>query len=995
MKSIRTKSKIAGLLLALLVLITTLGAFAVTAFAAEGSLCTSTESCAGTYVNGFCSVCSGYEPAALNADGYYEIASAGHLFWYANYINTVDRTANAVLTADIDLENRPWTPIGVMGEDSNSFHGVFDGQYHTITGLNVTATSNGAGFFGEVRTGTVKNFTIYGEVVVNTEVDYVGGVIGSICGVNGETDLERNGAIIQNITSYVNLTAKAHGVGMIGGFVGYANHQSLIENCSWYGAFDAGSCHVDNGAGGFIGKTQENTSEVTIRNCAAYGTIKTNYAGDYNNTATIYIGGFLGLSDTGAKTVLENCLFAGKFERGENLIDEARLGAFGTLRSVNAIKNCYYLGDDSLEAVHSDSNLKPGSDNVEITSVTKAQLLSGEVAYKLGEHFGQTLEGENRQSYPVLGGEAVPSSRFEIYGQQLGIGGDLSMKYYVMGYAPEFNSKGLYMEFSHNGVKTKVYAGEPNADGFYVFILEGINPQCMGDSIRAMLYYNETEVTSHGCEDGKEYSVEKNLLNLLAKHPDDAALVALIKDTLAYGEAASAYKDHQTMTGNTYTENSSNREILDATVTPSGAFTGYTVVFGQVNFIKVSVALETGYTLFLDGTDITTQLVDGIFKTDGIAPTNFDKKFTFEIKNGDTSVQTFAVSVNDYIGAQKDSATMGNLVKALYNYGVSAKVYNHVKTGGGDHYYVDDVCACGKLYTIDATAMTADELKAAVADQLAAGKTNINVALAADAKLEMFSAIWTAFSESTAADGSINLTISGAKTVPDYGFFDNDNYFENGEKNIAGDKLKSLTLTDVETIGDFAFSACTYLESVNLPQVVTIGECAFNEWKKGTKLTSLNLPNATTIGDWAFAYSSLLTSVNLPKVVTIGTVAFADCDLRTLDLPEATTIGGEAFMNNDNLVSCSAPKATTIDYYPWGSNGTSKLERLELTAVGDFTLGNNLFAYTPTEQIDLVLNKDKETQVTQNEDGTATWKTTNSNGGKLEYTFKSITFVGE
>ena len=178
-----------------------------------------------------------------------------------------------------------------------------------------------------------------------------------------------------------------------------------------------------------------------------------------------------------------------------------------------------------------------------------------------------------------------------------------------------------------------------------------------------------------------------------------------------------------------------------------------------------------------------------------------------------------------------------------------------------------------------------------------------------------------------------------------------------------------------------------------MPKVVTIGEYAFNEWKKGTKLTTLDLPNATTIGDWAFAYSSLLTSVNLPKVVTIGTVAFADCDLRTLDLPEATTIGGEAFMNNDNLVSCSAPKATTIDYYPWGSNGTSKLERLELTAVGNFTLSNNLFAYTSTEQIDLVLNKDKESQVTQNEDGTATWATTSQYGGSLTYTFKSITFV--
>ena len=306
---------------------------------------------------------------------------------------------------------------------------------------------------------------------------------------------------------------------------------------------------------------------------------------------------------------------------------------------------------------------------------------------------------------------------------------------------------------------------------------------------------------------------------------------------------------------------------------------------------------------------------------------------------------------------------------------------------------INDVESEEAYSNIDAAILTADKLNAAVTMALETGVTDIRIKLAADAGQEMFSAIWTAFSESTAADGSINLTISGAKTVPEYGFFDNDNYFENDEKNIAGDKLKSLTLTDVETIGDFAFSACTYLESVNLPQVVTIGECAFNEWKKGTKLTSLNLPNATTIGDWAFAYSSLLTSVNLPKVVTIGTVAFADCDLRTLDLPEATTIGGEAFMNNDNLVSCSAPKATTIDYYPWGSNGTSKLERLELTAVGNFTLSNNLFAYTSTEQIDLVLNKDKESQVTQNEDGTATWATTSQYGGSLTYTFKSITFV--
>ena len=322
------------------------------------------------WVNGF-SETGEYEPAQKNADGYYEIANGGNLFWFAKHVNTVDRAANAVITADIDLEGRPWTPIGSIDEENNSFFGVFDGQNYTIRGLNVEGGRLGLGFFGEVRTGTVKNFTIYGEVVVNTEVDYVGGVIGSICGLNGENDLERNGAVIQNITSYVNLTAKVHGPGMIGGFVGYANHQSLIEKCSWYGTFDAGEYRVDSGAGGFIGKIQENTSKVTIRNCAAYGTIKTNYAkNSFNNTPTIYMGGFLSLSNTGAQTTLENCLFAGKFERGANLTDEARLGAFGTLRSVKAIKNCYYLGDDGLAAVHSDSNLKPGSDNIEITAVT-------------------------------------------------------------------------------------------------------------------------------------------------------------------------------------------------------------------------------------------------------------------------------------------------------------------------------------------------------------------------------------------------------------------------------------------------------------------------------------------------------------------------------------------------------------------------------------------------------------------------------------------------
>ena len=347
-----------------------------------------------------------------------------------------------------------------------------------------------------------------------------------------------------------------------------------------------------------------------------------------------------------------------------------------------------------------------------------------------------------------------------------------------------------------------------------------------------------------------------------------------------------------------------------------------------------------------------------------------DGKFTAIVMPGEykTGDELMRVTV--------DGATEPLIVKAKEDFTL----------GEGEHRAF--TLSVGKEY-IEAESMSVDELKAAISAKLAAGETDIRIKLAENADATMYSAITAALATDGIEEGSIDLTISGAKTVPENGFFDYNDYSDNDDKNIAGDKLKSLTLTDVETIGDFAFSACTYLESVNLPQVVTIGVSAFNEWKKGTKLTSLNLPNATTIGEWAFAYSSLLTSVNLPKVTSIGVLAFGYCDLRTLILPEVTTIDGEAFLNNYNLVSCSAPKATTIDYYPWGN--CSRLETLELTAAGGFTLGNNLFAYTSTEQIDLVLNKDKESQVTQNADGTATWKTTNSNGGILEYTFKSIT----
>ena len=125
--------------------------------------------------DGICDLC-GYVPATLSADGYYEIANAGQLFWFAQQVNIEgDTDACARLTADIDLENRRWYPIGVYQDAVNDegdtatarYRGTLDGNDHTVS--NFTAIGNGSqglvGYAGDtavVESLGVVNATVSG-----------------------------------------------------------------------------------------------------------------------------------------------------------------------------------------------------------------------------------------------------------------------------------------------------------------------------------------------------------------------------------------------------------------------------------------------------------------------------------------------------------------------------------------------------------------------------------------------------------------------------------------------------------------------------------------------------------------------------------------------------------------------------------------------------------------------------------------------------------------
>lgn len=89
-----------------------------------------------------------------------------------------DLSGNYILTADIDLTDKDFTPIGT---NEAPFTGVFDGNGYTISGLTLETSENYQGLFG-VNEGVIRNVTLADDCTV-TGNGYVGGIAGKNNGV--------------------------------------------------------------------------------------------------------------------------------------------------------------------------------------------------------------------------------------------------------------------------------------------------------------------------------------------------------------------------------------------------------------------------------------------------------------------------------------------------------------------------------------------------------------------------------------------------------------------------------------------------------------------------------------------------------------------------------------------------------------------------------------------------------------------------------------------
>ncbi len=126
--------------------------------------------------------------------------------------------------------------------------------------------------------------------------------------------------------------------------------------------------------------------------------------------------------------------------------------------------------------------------------------------------------------------------------------------------------------------------------------------------------------------------------------------------------------------------------------------------------------------------------------------------------------------------------------------------------------------------------------------------------------------------------------------------------------------MKSVSIpSSLTSIGDYAFSYCSSLEEVVLPNTVSsIGMYAFEGC---TSLASINIPTKlTALSDYLFEDCTSLTAITLPTgVKSIGFNAFMNCrNLASINFPTSlTSLDYFAFNNCTSLTSVVIPKSVT------------------------------------------------------------------------------------
>ncbi len=248
---------------------------------------------------------------AGDEDDPYLIEDVDDLKKLAENVNNGEAYANTYfkLTANIDLKNEEWPPIGTLqGEEVRPFQGTFDGDGYQITNLKISNGGEYAGLFGNVWGATIQNCNVTGEI---NGYNHTGGIVGyandntHILNCSFQGNVEGNGEERGGIVGHTSIgcdvsgcfvTGTVTGEKFVGGIAGWG--AGTIENC--YALANVTATGVS--AGGIAGYY---CSNFTIENCY--------YSG--NVSASKCAGGIAGSALGGT---IQNCVSLAESVTGSN-----------------------------------------------------------------------------------------------------------------------------------------------------------------------------------------------------------------------------------------------------------------------------------------------------------------------------------------------------------------------------------------------------------------------------------------------------------------------------------------------------------------------------------------------------------------------------------------------------------------------------------------------------------------------------------------------------
>ena len=251
----------------------------------------------------------------------FQIETAAQLAHFAKTVNEGEAYLYKyiVLTADIDLANKEWTPIG---NHSNPFKGNFNGDNHTVTGMQISGELDRVGLFGECTRynvySAIKNITVK-DSVINGKSG-VGAIVGSAVEIN-----------IENCRSIAN---KIKGERRVGGICGYFcgySHGGKVSQC-----YNSSKVTGRKSAGGIAGMGDRCSAE----NCLNTGEITVTTTGTQSACGGIF--GTFNDTNTTLPATITACVNLGKVSGGKffgGIVGSTDSGSTGH------VSNCYYNMD--------------------------------------------------------------------------------------------------------------------------------------------------------------------------------------------------------------------------------------------------------------------------------------------------------------------------------------------------------------------------------------------------------------------------------------------------------------------------------------------------------------------------------------------------------------------------------------------------------------------------------------------------------------------------